>query len=48
MKKERENRSEENQQRDVDHRRPKMEKKGRQDPKQLLRAGRYEELYDEE
>ena len=34
---------------DVDHRRPKVDRKARRhDANQLLRAGRYEELYDEE
>ena len=33
---------------DVDHRRPKETRKKRQDPKLLIRAGRYEELYDQE
>lgn len=33
---------------DVDHRRPKEIRKKRHDPKQLIRAGRYEELYEQD
>ena len=33
---------------DVDHRRPKQDRKSRQDHKVLLRTGRYEEVYEQE